>query len=94
MSVGERVLLCPTREQATVKALALEDSLPCQVVFAGDQASVTLSGVEIQNVGVGYVMCDPANPVQIACKFEARIVVFNVTVPITKGFPVSTYIHQ
>lgn len=73
---------------ATVKAVAIEDT-PQQVVFAGDQVVVTLSGIEMQNVGVGYILCDPQVPVPIATKFQARIVVFNVTVPLTKGFPVS-----
>lgn len=71
-----------------MKAVSL-DELPMQTVFAGDQASVTLAGVDMQNVGVGYILCDPAKPVPVASKFEARIVVFNITVPITKGFPVS-----
>lgn len=59
-----------------------------QVVFAGDQAVVTLAGVEMHNVAIGYILCDPQMPVPIASKFQARIVIFNVTVPITKGFPV------
>lgn len=88
ISVGDRVLVCPTRESATVKALAIEDSSQ-QVVFAGDQASVTLTGIDMQNVAVGYILCDPQYPVPSASKFQARIVVFNVKVPITKGYPVS-----
>lgn len=90
LNVGDRVLICPTRELATVKSLSVEDA-PKQVIFAGDQAAVTLTGVEMQNVAVGYVLCDPQVPVPIASKFQARVVVFNVTVPITKGFPVSDY---
>lgn len=73
---------------ATVKSLAIEE-VSKQVVFAGDQAVVTLAGVEMQNVGIGYILCDPQVPVPIASKFQARIVIFNVKVPITKGFPVS-----
>lgn len=73
---------------ATVKSLAIEE-VSKQVVFAGDQAVVTLAGVEMQNVGIGYILCDPQVPVPIALKFQARIVIFNVKVPITKGFPVS-----
>lgn len=88
MSVGERVLVCPSRELAVVKGVAIEESSK-QIIFAGDQASVTLSGIEMQNVAVGFILSDPANPVQISSKFQAKIVVFNVTVPITKGFSVS-----
>lgn len=88
LSIGERVLVCPSREMAIVKGLSIEESSK-QHVFAGDQASITLSGIEMQNVSVGYILSDPANPVQISSRFRARIVVFNVTVPITKGYSVS-----
>ncbi|KAI4471755.1 translation factor [Holotrichia oblita] len=92
LSVGERVLVCPSRELAVVKGVAIEES-PKQFIFAGDQASVTLSGIEMQNVAVGFILSDPGNPVQISSKFQAKIVVFNVTVPITKGFSVILH-HQ
>lgn len=60
--------------------------------FLGDQATITLSGIEIQNVSVGNILCDPQNPIPVASKFEARIVVFNIAVPITKGYSVSAVI--
>ncbi|KAF5288081.1 hypothetical protein FQR65_LT12131 [Abscondita terminalis] len=92
LCIGDRVLVCPSRESAIVKALAIEE-VPQQTAFAGDQVSVTLSGIEMQNVSIGYILCDPQNPVQIASKFQARIVVFNVSVPITKGYSVVIH-HQ
>ncbi|XP_072399063.1 protein HBS1 isoform X2 [Diabrotica undecimpunctata] len=92
LSVGDKVLICPNREAAVVKSLAIEEASKT-VVFAGDQVTVALSGVEMQNVSVGNILCDPQSPVQVASKFLARIVVFNVTVPITKGFSVVLH-HQ
>ncbi|CAH1286544.1 unnamed protein product [Diabrotica balteata] len=92
LSVGDKVLVCPNREAAVVKSLAIEEASKT-VVFAGDQVTVALSGVEMQNVSVGNILCDPQSPVQVASKFLARIVVFNVTVPITKGFSVVLH-HQ
>ncbi|KAK5639855.1 hypothetical protein RI129_010666 [Pyrocoelia pectoralis] len=92
LSLGERILVCPSREMATVKGLAIEE-VSQQTVFAGDQVSVTLSGIDIQNVSIGYILCLSQNPVQIASKFQARIVVFNVTVPMTKGYSVVMH-HQ
>lgn len=87
LSTGDRVLVCPSRELATVKSLSIEET-PKAVAFAGDQLTVTLSGIEMQNVSVGNILCDPQKPVQVSSKFQARIVVFNVTVPITKGYSV------
>lgn len=88
LNVGDRVMVCPSREMSVAKSLFIED-LSQNVVFAGDQATVTLSGIEMHNVSIGNILCDPQNTVPVATKFQARIVVFNLTVPITKGFPVS-----
>jgi hypothetical protein len=33
----------------------------------------------------GMVLCDPALPVPVTTKFQAKIVVFSIEVPITKG---------
>ncbi|XP_004923000.1 protein HBS1 [Bombyx mori] len=84
---GDKVLVCPTKEMAEVRSLSIND-LTNNVAFAGDQVTLTLSGVDMQNVSVGYILSDPIEQVSVTTRFEARIVVFNVKVPITKGFPV------
>jgi GTPase len=66
------------------------DDVSVQVAFAGDQVSATLSGIDMQNVSVGYILCDPAQPIPVTSHFEARIVVFNIKLPITKGYSVSS----
>ena len=40
------------------------------------------------SVANGMVACDPATPITVTKRIKARIVVFNIEVPITKGFPV------
>lgn len=87
ISKGDKVLVCPTKEAAEVRGLMIND-MPSNIAFAGDPVSVTLSGVDMLNVCVGYILSDPVQQVPITTRFEARIVVFNVKVPITKGFPV------
>lgn len=86
-------MICPSKEVSMVKSLFIDD-LSQNVVFAGDQATVTLSGVEMQNVSIGNVLCDPQYPVQVATKFQARIVVFNMKVPMTKGFSVRLFVRK
>ncbi|KAM3958272.1 translation elongation factor EF-1alpha (GTPase) HBS1 [Aphomia sociella] len=92
LNKGDKVLLCPTKELAEVRSISIND-MTNNVAFAGDQVSVTLSGVDMQNVTIGYILSDPVQQVPITTKFEARIVVFNVKVPITKGYPVLIH-HQ
>lgn len=38
---------------------------------------------------VGCVFCDPKEPIRACTRFRARILLFNIEVPITQGFPVS-----
>merc|ERR1712029_525590 len=49
---------------------------------------LTLTGPDQSSVSTGMVLCDPSHPAPITAKFLARIVVFNIETPITKGFPV------
>lgn len=92
ISKGDKVLVCPTKEMAEVRNISINE-MTSNVAFAGDQVSVTLSGVDMLNVAVGYVLSDPVQQVPVTTKFEARIVVFNVKVPITRGYPVLIH-HQ
>lgn len=92
VNVGDKVLICPNKELAIAKSIVIDDN-PKVVAFAGDQATITLSGIEIQNVSIGNVLCDPHQPVPVSNKFEARIVVFNIAIPITKGYSVILH-HQ
>ncbi|KAH8379223.1 hypothetical protein KR009_003736 [Drosophila setifemur] len=92
LCVNDRVLVGPSREQAQVKSVFMDD-FPQTSVFAGDQVSVTLAGVDINNVTVGCIISDPQTPIPVTTRFQARIIVFNVKVPITMGFPVLLH-HQ
>lgn len=92
LNKSDKVLVCPTKELAEIRSISVND-IQNNVAFAGDQASVTLSGVDMQNVSIGYILSDPNQQVPIAARFEARLVVFNVKTPITKGYPVLLH-HQ
>lgn len=84
---GDKVLVMPAAEQATVKGMTIDETT-VQHSFAGDHVTLQLSGVDINNVTTGCVVCDIARPVKVSARFQARLVIFNITVPITKGFPV------
>lgn len=92
LCVNDKVLLCPCKEQATVKNISM-DEIPQNTVFAGDQVSVTLFGVDITNVSVGNILCDIFKPIPLATRIRVRIIVFNLSTPITKGYPVIVH-HQ
>jgi len=83
----DRVLISPLNEICTVKSVLVEqmDSL---TGFAGDHVVLTLVGPDQASVVAGMVLCDPSQPVPVATRFRARVVIFNIEVPITKGYPV------
>ncbi|XP_020799968.1 HBS1-like protein [Drosophila serrata] len=92
LCLNDKVLVGASREQAQVKSMTM-DEFPQTSVFAGDQVSVTLPALDINNVTVGCIICDPQTPIPVTTRFQARIIVFNVKVPITMGFPVLLH-HQ
>lgn len=89
---NDKVLVCPVKEQAIVKQITIDD-VPQTSVFAGDQVSVNLSGIDVSNIAVGCILCDVNNVIPITNRIQVRIIVFNVKVPITIGFPVLLH-HQ
>uniref|UniRef100_A0A182QBA3 Tr-type G domain-containing protein n=1 Tax=Anopheles farauti TaxID=69004 RepID=A0A182QBA3_9DIPT len=90
--VNDKMLVCPSKEQAVVKNITI-DELPQQTAFAGDQVSLTLANIDVNNISVGYILSDIYHPVPLATRILARIVVFNIKVPITRGYPVLLH-HQ
>lgn len=60
--------------------------------FAGDQAALTLLGIDQQNIAIGDIVCNPQYPVPVTSRFEAHVVIFAIKVPITIGVPV--VLHQ
>ncbi|XP_034175508.1 translation elongation factor EF-1alpha (GTPase) HBS1 isoform X3 [Osmia lignaria lignaria] len=91
ISLGDKVLILPRNETAVIKGLQVDEASTTNA-FAGDHVSLTLSGIDQQNVGIGDIICIPQNPVPVTTCFEAHIVVFAVKIPIMKGLPV--VMHQ
>ncbi|KAH1010471.1 protein HBS1 [Dendroctonus ponderosae] len=92
INIGDKVMICPSKDQSAVKTIMIDDASK-RIAFAGDQATLTLSGLEIQNVSIGNILCDVHYPIPVSNKFEARILVFSVAIPITKGYSVILH-HQ
>ena len=61
--------------------------------FAGDHVALTLSGIEQQNVGIGDIISSIHNSVPVTMRFQAHVVIFAVSIPVTKGLPVVLH-HQ
>lgn len=91
---NDTVLVCPIKEQANVKQINIDETNSTTTAFAGDQVTTTLSGIDATNITVGSVICHTKDVVPIASRFQARIVVFNVKMPITNGYPVVLHLQS
>lgn len=87
IQTGDKVLAMPPNETCTVKGITLHDE-PLDWAAAGDHVSLTVTGMDIIKINVGCVFCDPKEPIKSCSRFRARILLFNIEVPITQGFPV------
>uniref|UniRef100_A0A9L0TKL8 HBS1-like protein n=1 Tax=Equus caballus TaxID=9796 RepID=A0A9L0TKL8_HORSE len=69
------------------KGITLHDE-PVDWAAAGDHVSLTLVGMDIIKINVGCIFCGPREPIKACTRFRARILIFNIEIPVTKGFPV------
>ncbi|GFR00477.1 HBS1-like protein [Trichonephila clavata] len=84
---NDTVLVMPAGEPAVVKRISADEQ-SLSYGFAGDHVMIQLSGIDINSTPSGSMLCSIEKPVTVATRFEARLVIFNISVPITKGFPV------
>ncbi|XP_021105202.1 HBS1-like protein isoform X2 [Heterocephalus glaber] len=87
IQTGDRLLAMPPNETCTAKGITLHDE-PVDWAAAGDHVSLTLVGIDIIKINVGCIFCGPKEPIKACTRFRARILIFNIEIPITKGFPV------
>ncbi|CAI9618684.1 unnamed protein product [Staurois parvus] len=87
IQTGDRILAMPPNETCTIKGITLHDEA-VDWAAAGDQVSLTLTGMDIIKINVGYVFCSQSEPIKACTRFRARVLIFNFDVPITQGFPV------
>ncbi|RUP50958.1 hypothetical protein BC936DRAFT_136873 [Jimgerdemannia flammicorona] len=92
IQVGDQVMVVPGGEFGTVKALEVNDE-SAKWAVAGDSVLVSLTGLDIVQLSTGSVLCASSYPVPVTSEFIARIVVFDVKVPITSGFSIDLH-HQ
>ena len=56
---------------------------------AGQNVTLVLTAVDPVHLNIGTVLCPPSDIIPLAMSFTARIIVFDIQVPITAGASVS-----
>lgn len=93
VQTGERLRVLPGDESAIVKSIEVEDKF-VPWAAAGSNATLNLSGIEAINLGIGSVLCPLTDLIPLATVFTARIIVFDIQVPITAGTSVELHHHS
>ena len=87
VKTGDKVTVMPADQRGVVKSITLNDDQSLPMCFAGDSVILNISNVDIEHLSVGNVVCDVHAPlVQVSDRLKARIVLFNLEIPLIKGF--------
>jgi len=90
VKTGDRICIVPSNESGVVKSITLTDEAPLIQCFAGDSVILNVNNIDPQNVNIGNVVCDLNSPLMpVSDRLRAKIVLFNLDMPLIKGFPVS-----
>ncbi|GLB33494.1 putative elongation factor Tu C-terminal domain [Lyophyllum shimeji] len=93
VQVGERLRVLPGDETAVVKTIEVdEETVPWAA--AGTNATLYLTSVDPVQLHIGSVLSSPTDLVPLATSFTAKIIVFDIQVPIAAGTSVELFHHS
>ncbi|KAI9991168.1 hypothetical protein PInf_018800 [Phytophthora infestans] len=93
-AVGDSFLLMPIGLTLTVKGME-QDGKACSLARAGDTIEMGVTGIDPSALTTGSILCSIASPVQLAKKFEAKIMTMPaVEVPLVKGTYMTIHMHN
>ncbi|XP_077991183.1 uncharacterized protein LOC144445493 [Glandiceps talaboti] len=84
---ADKILVMPAGEQGFIKTVLIHEE-DTKWAVAGDQATLVVTGIDQMKVNVGSVLCSPSEPIKATTRIQARVIIFNIEVPVTKGYPV------
>ncbi|XP_071501814.1 uncharacterized protein [Diadema antillarum] len=87
LQTGEKIIVMPAGENGLIKGISVHDE-DARWACAGDHTTIVVTGVDQMNLTIGSVICNYQDPIKATTRFQARVVIFNIEVPLTKGFPV------
>ncbi|KAH9921272.1 P-loop containing nucleoside triphosphate hydrolase protein [Amylocystis lapponica] len=93
LQAGERLRILPGDESAMVRSIETDEK---SAQWAGDGSNVTLylTDVDPIHLTIGNVLCRSTDIVPLATVFAARLIVFDIQVPITAGSSVELFHHS
>ncbi|KAI0347453.1 hypothetical protein BDW22DRAFT_1321345 [Trametopsis cervina] len=93
LQVGERLRILPGDETAIVRTIEAETET-LSWAAAGSNVTLYLTAVDPVHLNIGSVLCPMNDVIPLATSFTARIIVFDIQVPITAGASVELFHHS
>jgi len=90
---GQVLTVCPNNVTCVVKSIVVGGK-GCPWAVAGQNAEITVGGIDETAASVGNVLCPAGLPIPLVSKLRAQIIVFEPEVPLTKGFNVLFHTQQ
>ncbi|KAJ4462161.1 putative Eukaryotic peptide chain release factor GTP-binding subunit ERF3A [Paratrimastix pyriformis] len=91
---GEQLIAAPAGHPATVRAIELNER-PAGMAQCGDHVEVVLTGIEINRIAAGDVLCGAgAPPIRPVLRFEAQILALAVAPPLMRGTQAVLYVQS
>lgn len=78
ISVGDSVMVMPTRRMARVESLQISEEAFVRSCKPGESIKVKLSGVNIEDVQRGYVLCSTDRPARAVSSFTAMLMLVDM----------------
>ncbi|TEB35390.1 EF Tu GTP binding domain-containing protein [Coprinellus micaceus] len=93
VQVGEKLRVLPGDETGVVRSIEVdEENVPWAA--AGSNVNIQLTSIDPVNLIIGSVLCPLDSLVPLATSFLARVIVFDIQVPITTGASIEVYHHS
>lgn len=84
VQTGETTIVVPSMESTLVKTIMISNNLRDWAV-AGDNVELILANIDMMHLRAGDVMCSLSAPIKRARIFTARVIIFQLRIPLIKG---------
>ncbi|KAK2956717.1 putative Eukaryotic peptide chain release factor GTP-binding subunit ERF3A [Blattamonas nauphoetae] len=92
IKAGDEMLLMPINKQVKVKAVK-KGNRTIEMAQPGDQVTITLTGIDEQEISRGYVLCSRTNPIHATNLIEAQFMIMECKSVMTKGYEAVLHVH-
>lgn len=93
IKVGDKLIMMPNKQNVSVEKIYLETS-SLEIAEPGDNIRVQLSGIEEDEISIGFILCSLDSHIPIVKKFKANVNILEYKTIICSGFSCVMHIHS